>query len=263
MRKKILLIITLIGLALFLSGCLDVNQDITNDTKEGVWEEYFVWPLVSLIEFVATDIFNHGYGAAIIIVTILLRTLILPLNVKQLKSSQAMQLLQPEIQKLREKYSSKDQQTQQKLQQETMALFQKHGVNPLAGCLPIVAQMPILIAFYHAIVRWEPIRDYGFLWFQLGESGIANNLLLALITMGTTFLQQKLMMAGQPASVNPQMQIMLYLLPLMIGGFALFFPAALALYWIVGNIFMIAQTIFIRRPLMKQFEENNNGGAKK
>lgn len=260
MRKKIIFIIALIGLAIFLSGCMDINQDLTNDTKEGIWEEYFVWPLISLIEFIAEDIFNHGYGAAIIIVTILLRTLILPLNIKQLKSSQAMQLLQPEIQKLREKYSSKDQQTQQKLQQETMALFQKHGVNPLAGCLPIIAQMPILIAFYHAIVRWEPIRNYDFLWFSLGEPSI----ILALITMATTFIQQKIMMAGQPASVNPQMQVMLYLLPLMIGGFALFFPSALALYWVVGNLFMIVQTIFIRRPMMKQFEENQkNGGSKK
>ncbi|MFD2638476.1 membrane protein insertase YidC [Piscibacillus salipiscarius] len=259
MRKKILLIAALIGLAIFLSGCMDVNQDLTNDTKEGIWEEYFVWPLITLIEFIAEDIFNHGYGLAIIIVTILLRTLILPLNIKQLKSSQAMQMLQPEIQKLREKYSSKDQQTQQKLQQETMALFQKHGVNPLAGCLPIVAQMPILIAFYHAIVRFPPIRDYDFLWFSLGEPSV----ILALITMATTFIQQKIMMAGQPASVNPQMQVMLYLLPLMIGGFALFFPSALALYWVVGNLFMIAQTIFIRKPMMKQFEENQNGGSKK
>lgn len=77
---------------------MDVNQDLTNDTKEGIWEEYFVWPLITLIEFIAEDIFNHGYGLAIIIVTILLRTLILPLNIKQLKSSQAMQMLQPEIQ---------------------------------------------------------------------------------------------------------------------------------------------------------------------
>ncbi|TFB21103.1 YidC family membrane integrase SpoIIIJ [Filobacillus milosensis] len=257
MRKRLFLILALVGIAVLLSGCMDVNQPITEDT-EGIWAKYFVWPLSQLITYIAEDIFFHGYGLAIVIVTILLRTLILPLNVKQLKSSQAMQLLQPEIQALREKYSSKDQQTQQKLQQETMALFQKHGVNPLAGCLPILVQMPILIAFYHAIMRTPAIKEYGFLWFELGEPSI----ILALITMATTYIQQKIMMAGTSASVNPQMQIMLYLLPLMIGGFALFFPSALALYWVVGNLFMIAQSIFIRKPMMKQFEKDN-GGAKK
>ncbi|MFP3480555.1 membrane protein insertase YidC, partial [Burkholderia sp. SIMBA_057] len=73
------------------------------------------------------------------------------------------------MQKLREKYSSKDQKTQQKLQQETMALFSKHGVNPLAGCFPILIQMPILIGFYHAIMRTQAISQHSFLWFDLGE----------------------------------------------------------------------------------------------
>src|SRR5690606_25507886 len=101
-----------------------------------------------------------------------------------LKSSQAMQMIQPELMALREKYSSKDAVTQQKLQQETMALFQKHGVNPLAGCLPILVQMPIFIALYHAIVRTEDIANYSFLWFELGSPDI----LLAVITFATTFI---------------------------------------------------------------------------
>ena len=71
--------------------------------------------------------------------------------IKQIKSSKAMQAIQPEMKKLKEKYSSKDQKTQQKLQEETMKLFQSNGINPIAGCFPIVIQMPILIGFYHAI----------------------------------------------------------------------------------------------------------------
>ncbi|PKR77436.1 OxaA precursor [Halalkalibacillus sediminis] len=258
MRKRILLIVALIGVAVFLSGCTEINEPITPDS-EGIWNKYFVYPLSFLITYIAEDIFNHGFGAAIVIVTILLRTLILPLNIKQLKSSQAMQMIQPELKEIRAKYSSKDQQTQQKLQQETMSLFQRHGVNPLAGCLPIIVQMPILIAFYHAIVRTDEIQEYSFLWFQLGEPSY----ILAFITLATTYAQQKIMMAGTPAADNPQMQIMLYLLPVMIGVFAIFFPAALALYWVVGNFFMIVQTLFIRRPMMKQFEENNEGAKKK
>src|SRR5699024_1378810 len=109
---------------------------------------------------------------------------------KQLKSSKAMQEIQPELKALQEKYSSKDANTQQKLQQETMKLFQKHGVNPLAGCLPVFVQMPILIAMYHAIMRTTEIQSGEFLWFQLGTP----DYILPLIAAGATFLQQKLMM---------------------------------------------------------------------
>ena len=77
--------------------------------------------------------------------------------IKQTKSTKAMQAIQPELKEIKAKYSSKDQKTQQKLQQETMELFQKHGVNPLAGCLPLFVQMPILIGIYHAIMRTSRI----------------------------------------------------------------------------------------------------------
>ncbi|TCT24627.1 protein translocase subunit yidC [Melghiribacillus thermohalophilus] len=257
MKKKVLLIIAMTGLLMLLSGCMDINEPI-NSESEGIWNQYFVLPLSLLIINVA-DFFNESYGLAIIIVTIFIRLLLLPLNIKQLKSTKAMQDIQPELQALREKYSSKDAKTQQKLQQETMQLFQKHGVNPMAGCLPILVQMPILIAFYHAIYRTESIKVHSFLWFELGSPDPFY--ILPLIAAGTTYLQQKMMMAGNDAAAqNPQMTMMLYLMPVMIGGFAMFFPAALALYWVVGNFFMIGQTYFIRRPVMN---EQKAGGAEK
>ncbi|CDQ18393.1 protein translocase subunit yidC [Halobacillus karajensis] len=251
MRNKLLILLAMTGLLTFLSGCMDVNQEITSDST-GFWNEYIVFPLSKTLLFFA-DAMNGSYGLAIIVVTIIIRLLLLPLNVKQLKSSKAMQDIQPELKELREKYSSKDAQTQQKLQQETMQLFQKNGVNPLAGCLPIIVQMPILIGFYHAIMRTTEVQTHNFLWLELGQS----DPFLAILTAGTTFLQQKLMMAGGAAAQNPQMQMMLYVMPLMIGTFAFFFPSALALYWIVGNIVMILQTIFIRKPMMK----DETGGA--
>ncbi len=246
----------MIGILFFLSGCTEINEPIHSDS-EGFWNQYFVWPLALLIQYVA-GIFGNSFGIGIIIVTIIIRLVLLPLNVKQLKSSKAMQDIQPEIKALREKYSSKDAKTQQQLQQETMKLFQTHGVNPLAGCLPILVQMPILIAFYHAIYRSDEIKTQTFMWFELGAPDPF--FILPLVAAGTTFLQQKLMMAGSPAAQNPQMTMMLYIMPIMIGVFATFFPAALALYWVVGNVFMVIQTIFIRRPMMK---DDNAGGAKK
>lgn len=220
----------------------------------GVWAKYIVYPLSQIITFFS-EIFN-SYGWAIIIVTIIIRLFLLPLNIKQLKSSQAMQEIQPKMKELQEKYSSKDQQTQQKLQQEMMALFKENNVNPLAGCLPLIVQMPFLIGMYQAIMRTEEIQQGTFLWFQLGSPDI----ILPIVTGAATFMQQKLMMAGNDSAQNPQMKVMLYLMPIMITVFAFIFPAALALYWIVGSIFMIAQTLLIRRPMMKKAE---SGGGKK
>jgi YidC/Oxa1 family membrane protein insertase len=234
---------------------MEIDQPITSES-EGIWNSWFVYPLSWLITYFA-ELFTGNYGLAIVIVTILARLLLLPLNIKQLKSSQAMQDIQPELKELQQKYSSKDANTQQKLQQETMTLFQKHGVNPLAGCLPIFVQMPILIAMYHAIMRTEEISQGSFLWFELGST----DPILPIITGVTTWLQQKLMMAGSPAGQNPQMMVMLWVMPIMIGMFAFFFPAALALYWVIGNFFMIAQTLFIRKPMMANSAKT--GGVKK
>ena len=259
LRKKYVWLFMLIGLTVLLAGCTEVNEPITADS-EGIWNTIFVYPLSWVITKIAVT-FNNSYGLSIIIVTVVIRLLILPLSVKQIKSSRAMQEIQPKMKELQAKYSSKDATTQQKLQTETMELFSKNGVNPLAGCLPIFVQMPVLIAMYHAIMRTEEISKYNFLWFELGSP----DYILPLLTAGFTFLQQKLMMSTNTASQqNPQMamqmNMMLYLMPIMIGVMAFFFPAALALYWVTGNIFMVLQTLLINKPLMAK---TNNGGEKK
>lgn len=260
MNRRNLLWLILVGSLVLLAGCTQLNEPITSEST-GFWDQYIVYPLSQLIIFFA-EITGNSYGLSIIIVTILIRLLILPLMLKQLKSSKAMQALQPEILKLREKYSSKDQKTQQKLQQETMALFQKNGVNPLAGCFPILIQMPILLGFYQAIMRTHEISNHTFLWFDLGERDPF--FILPIVAGITTFTQQKLMMAGNPASQNPQMAMMLWLMPIMIVVFALNFPAALSLYWVVGNLFMIVQTFFIKTPEIKtNTTEKTKGNAKK
>lgn len=246
----------LIGLVLFLSGCTQINEPITPDST-GFWNKTFVYPMSWFITFIA-DIFNSNYGIGIVVVTILVRTLLIPLNVKQLKSSKAMQEVQPKVKELQEKYKSKDKKTQQKLQEEQMALFQEHGVNPLAGCLPIFIQMPVLISMYHAIMRTEELRQGSFLWFELGQSDPL--FILPFLAGGATFLQQKLMMADTPGGQNPQMKIMLYVMPIMITIFSMTFPSALALYWVVGNSFMVVQTILIRKPMMK---DTSTGGETK
>nr|WP_108672278.1 YidC family membrane integrase SpoIIIJ [Peribacillus acanthi] len=255
MKKRLLVILGLVSLMILLTGCTEVNDPITSESK-GFWNEFIVYPL-SLLIVKVSEFLGGSYGFGIIAVTLLIRLLILPLMIKQTKSSKAMQALQPEMQRLREKYSSKDAQTQQKLQQETMALFQTHGVNPLAGCFPLLVQMPILIGFYHAIMRTQEIANHNFLWFDLGEKDPF--FILPVVAGITTFIQQKMMMAGQEA--NPQMAMMLWIMPIMIVVFAINFPSALSLYWVVGNLFMIVQTYFIKGPELKT--NATAGGAKK
>lgn len=263
MARKLGLVALFIGLMLVMTGCFNIEEPI-KASNEGIWDSYFVYPLSWLMTNIA-EALGNSYGLAIIITTILLRVLILPLMIKQTRSTKAMQALQPQMKELREKYSAKDQQTQQKLQQETMGLFQEHKVNPLAGCLPIFIQMPILIAFYHAIIRTAAINPdvdpsvnalpQDFLWFELGSAD--PYFILPLVAGATTFIQQKMMMVQD----NPQMRALMYIMPIMIIAFAAFFPSALALYWVIGNLFMIVQTYFITGPNVGKSKDAKTGGA--
>ena len=240
--------------AVLLAGCTEFDQPISAES-EGFWNEIIVWPLVSLIKFFAD--FLGTYALGIIAVTIIIRLLILPLTIKQVKSSKKMQEIQPKLKELQEKYASKDAETQRKYQQEMMNLMQTSGVNPLAGCLPILIQMPILIGFYHAISRMNATAafDLGtFLSFPLAEPSIVLAVLAGL-------MQFIVIMTG-PAIDNPQMKIMMYIMPLMIVGFGIALPAALSLYWVVGNIFSIGQNLVIYKPWNKT-KAAETGGAKK
>lgn len=258
MRKKTAVVGVFILLAALLAGCTNINQPI-NAHSTGIWSQYFVYPLSEFIIFVAR-LFWNSYGIAIIITTLIVRLVLLPLMAKQVKSSQAMQDLQPKIKAMQEKYSSKDQQTQKKLQEAQMKLFQENHVNPLAGCLPLLIQMPILFAFYQAIMRTEAIKGQSFLWFQLGSADPFY--ILPVVAALSTFLQQKIMM-GRMGNTNPQMAMMMYVFPLMIAIPALYFPSALALYWVVGNIFMIFQTYVIYEKHDVSKARTESGGAKK
>ena len=240
--------------AVLLAGCTEFDQPISSKS-EGFWNEFIVWPLVSLIKFFADTLGTYALG--IIAVTIIIRLCILPLTIKQVKSSKKMQEIQPKLKELQQKYASKDAETQKKYQQEMMSLMQTSGVNPLAGCLPILIQMPILIGFYHAINRMNATAAYDlgtFLGVPLAESSIILAVLAGL-------MQFVVIMTG-PAIDNPQMKMMMYIMPLMIIGFGIVLPAALSLYWVVGNIISVIQNLFIYKPWNKT-KAAETGGAKK
>jgi len=229
---------------LLLAGCgtqttLDIN-------REGFWGGYFVGPLSDALDWLAEVMFNE-YGLAILVITIIVRLIILPLTLKQYKSSKQMQAIQPQLKEIREKYSTDP----KKQQEETMKLFQQHGVNPLSGCFPLLIQMPVLIALYQSILGNPHIRDHTFLWMQLGSPDPFY--VLAILAAVTTFLQQKMMQAQMPQN----MQALLFIFPILILVMSLQFPSALVLYWVYSNIFTIVQSYFIYKPSLRSEATKN------
>lgn len=259
MKKRLWLILSLVSVVLLLTGCTEFKEPISSES-EGFWNEFIVWPLVSVIKYFAELLGTYAWG--IIAVTIIIRLVILPLMIKQTKNAKKMQEIQPKMKELQQKYSSKDQETQKQYQQEMMKLMSESGANPLAGCLPILVQMPILIGFYHAISRMNstPEFDLGsFFMFPLAESSIVLAVLAGIM--------QFLVLRTGPSMDNPQMKIMIYIMPFMIVGFGIALPAALSLYWVIGNIISILQNLFIYKPWKKkpepEVQPTKNGGAKK
>lgn len=235
MIRRILFISVFLFFLLFLTGCTSSFDPASNpiNPNNGFWDRYFVYPLSATLDWFAALLWGQ-YGLSILVVTLIIRLAILPLTLKQTKNSKQMQLLQPELKKLKEKYKD----DARKQQEETMKLFQKHNVNPLNGCLPLLIQMPILLGLYHAIMRNSEISQHTFLGMQLGEPNVWVLPALAAIT---TYVQQKMMASQMPA----QMQSLMFIFPILIFVMAIQFPSALALYWVYSNLFTIVQTYFI------------------
>jgi len=182
-----------------------------------------------------------SYGLAIIILTVLIKIILYPLTKKQVQSMKAMQEIAPKMKKLQEKYKDNP----QVLQQKMLQLYQEGGVNPLAGCLPMFLQMPILMALYYTFFSF----DYGgstpsFLWIpNLSETD--PNYILPLIAAATTFLMQKI----STVEMNQQTKIMMFFFPLFMGFISLNLPAGLVLYWATQNVVQIFQQLFIYRNI--------------
>lgn len=204
-------------------------------------------PIESLLQFVLGGLYNVNsmfglvsYGYAIILLTIIVKFLLYPLTVKQVKSMKAMQEIAPKMKKIQEKYKDNP----QVMQQKVAAMYQEAGVNPLAGCLPLLVQMPILMGMYYSLYNLEyPSADAAqFLWLpSLSEAD--PYYILPILNVLTTFYQTR-----QTSDMsNPQMKMMMLIMPLFIGFISLTFPSGLVLYWVVMNICQILQQWWIYR----------------
>ncbi len=219
----------------------------------------FTTALLFLYQFLGQNII-----VTIVVFTLLIRLATFPLTQQQIKSSKAMQEIQPKMKKLQEKYKN----DREKLAAEQMKLYREHNINPVMGCLPLIIQLPILYGLYGAISRslaatplqlvdlyhrilvpgpmlshLVPMQNQ-FLWLNLA---IPDPLyILPILVVGTTYLQTKLM-TPPPTSADPKdpsvamSRNMTLMMPLMIGIFSLQFASGLSIYWIVSNIAAIAQ----------------------
>ena len=249
--KKYRFLILLLLSLLILGGCED-NFTPVDSSSTGFFSHYFVYPMSLLIKKVAL-LLQGNYGVAIIVITIGIRFALMPFFIKQSKNSQESQgkmaIIKPEMTAIQEKYKGKNSREDQlKMQNELNALYKKHDFNPVklaTGCLPMILQMPILIGFYYAIRRTPEIAEQSFLWFSLGEIDV----LFVVVAVLIYYFQAKVSLIGLEKSQRKQMAIIGLISPIMIGIISLNVPAALPLYWAVSGLFVIVQTLIIKKTV--------------
>jgi YidC/Oxa1 family membrane protein insertase len=242
-----------------------------------LWWVIFGESLVTLLSFIYGHLhgiaildFIGSYGLAIIVVTIIIRLLLAPLQqfqlVTQRRTMAEQRKLAPDVAELRKKYKKEP----QKLNSEMMKLYQEHGINPLGGmigCLPLVVQIPILTALFYVFRDWAPSAHVvaHFLFVaNLNQNPLAHPLIAGLpipspaylifplLAAITTLIQTRMLqmppapnLTDQEAQAQQMQRTMLWLSPLMIGYFALNVPAGLGLYWFIGNCVSIIQQSFV------------------
>lgn len=249
-HKRLLLLIGVMLFAVLLSACSRVP--ITSEST-GIWDRYVIYNFSRIIVWLS-EFLGGNYGIGIIVFTLVIRIILLPIMHRQTKSTQKMSEVQPQVKALQEKYASKDAETQEKLKEETSKLYSEAGVNPAAGCLPLLIQMPVMIALYQSISRTEILSTGNFLWMNLGEPDpyFILPILAAVLTYATTKLSS--MAQTEAAGATKAMS---YMMPALILFSGSTLPSALSLYWVVGNAFSVGQTLILNNPfkLKREREE--------
>lgn len=244
-----------------------------------VFRAFVSKPLLNFLVFIASLIPGYNLGIAIIILTVIIKLLLFIPTQHGLEGQKKLQAIQPKIEEVRKRYPG----DQQKINEETMKLWKEYKVNPFQSCLPILIQFPILIGLFYAVrdgshlalsshLLYAPYKDlpwtFGtmFLGFDLLQPSVY---VFPPLLVALQFLQMKLSFAmakkkkdakdakegkaiepkeKQPMSQQDiQQKMMLYVLPFMIGFFAIKFPAAVSLYWGVSTVFAIGQQIVVNR----------------
>jgi len=228
----------------------DSNGKVHTITKNGVIDlvppNKYYKAVRQIIEYFHKVIPNYGWD--IVIFTLLLSLLLHPLTRKQFKSTAGMSKLQPEIKKLQQKYKG----DQQKMNQEMMKLYKENNVSMTGGCLPALAQWPIFILLFGALLNYAPFNTEGFLWLKNLNTPDPYYILPALVFVAT-FLQSKTsQMPGQQQ--DPTTKMMMYFMPVLLVVWAIKWSPSLILYWITYSFVQAAQQAYIIRVLSRNME---------
>jgi len=238
------------------------------------WTQVFIRPLTNLLIFLYNIVPGHDLGISIIILTIIIRLILYPSSRKAIKSQRAMQNLQPQLDKIKEKHKD----DKQKQTQETLKLYQENKISPFSSCLPLLIQMPILIALYW-VFRKVSVEDvsgllYSFIYAPQNFSPYFLGLIdltkpevyvLPVLAGASQFIQSWMILRRSKKEHKPDEKVqdigsaiskqMTYIFPIITIIFAASLPAAIALYWITTNLFSIVQQYIIMK------EENSEPKA--
>lgn len=220
------------------------NLDLTIDYS-------FLWFLAAPIYWLLTRINSviANYGFSIILLTITVKALFYKLSETQYRSMAGMRRVMPKMQKLKESYGD----DRMKMQQATMELYKKEKINPFGGCLPMLVQMPVFIALYWVLLESVELRHAPFMLWLTDLSVRDPYFILPLLMGGTMYLQTSL----SPAPADPMQAKVMKLMPIMMTGIFLWFPAGLVLYWFTNAALGIAQQWYITRKIEAQYAAKN------
>jgi len=195
------------------------------------WLTVLAYPLFVLLNWLENLV--HNWGAAIILLTVIIKGAFYPLSAASYKSMAQMRKLAPRLQHLKERYGD----DRQKLHEAMMKVYQEEKINPLGGCLPIVVQIPVFIALYWVLLSAVELRQAPFALWITDLSEPDPFYVLPLVMAATMFIQQKL----SPTPPDPVQAKVMMIMPIAFSVFFFFFPAGLVLYWLVNNVLSILQ----------------------
>lgn len=235
-----------------LPKCKDFK--ITSNGYEGLWTTLFVKPLARLL--LITGGLVKNYGLAVVLLTLVIRSIILPITKKTAMQSENMKKAKPKLDKLEAKYKGKtDQESMMKKSQEMMLIYKENNINPLSGCIFSLIQIPLFFAFYEALNRLPAIFEENFLGFQLGTSPLtafkSGNLLyiiFPILVCVSTFFSFKLNKTASMSSEQAQQMSMMMNISIVFITIASFtMSTGIELYWIFNSGFTVIQNLLVKR----------------
>jgi YidC/Oxa1 family membrane protein insertase len=221
----------------------DMLQSIDTELVRSIDYGIFGWmtvPLLTGLKWLYG--FTGNYGWAIVVLTILINLTMFPLRHKSMVAMRKMQAIQPQMKAIQERYANLKvtDPARQKMNTEVMNLYREKGVNPAAGCVPMLLTMPVLLAFFSLLSMSIELRGARFGWWIQDLSQSDPYFVLPALMGGTMFWQQKI----TPTTVDPMQQRIMMIMPVMFTAMMSFSASGVVLYWFVGQVWAIGQQYF-------------------